>query len=238
MCDRYSSYKRLAKDIPALMLAFCWAHVRRDFIDAARRYPEEKVWMFEWVDTIRGLYRINRQRIAQWDKEADLDEQSPAFAKHHQALIEALEGMEERRDECLRQSDLSTPRREVLTSLKNHWAGLTVFVNYPQVPMDNNVSERAARKGVLGRNAYHGSASQWSAHLMAGMLTLLHTLGHWGINARHWLYAFLHACADNGGQCPSDLGPFLPWSMSEARKRQLTAPLPDPTEDLRPPDTS
>jgi hypothetical protein len=39
---------------PALRLACCWAHVRRDFIDAARRYPEEKAWMFGWVDTIRG----------------------------------------------------------------------------------------------------------------------------------------------------------------------------------------
>ncbi|MFW5910890.1 MAG: IS66 family transposase [Thiohalospira sp.] len=238
VCDRYSAYKRLAKDIPALVLAFCWAHVRRDFIDAARRYPEEKTWMLEWLEVIRGVYRINRQRRAQWDPDTDLDEQSPAFAEHHQALIEALKGMERRRDESLRQQDLSTPRREVLTSLKNHWAGLTVFVPHPQVPMDNNAGERGVRKAVLGRNAYQGSASQWSAHLMAGMLTLLHTLGHWGINARHWLYAFLHACAANGGQCPDDLEPFLPWTMSEARKRQLEGPLPDLPEALHPPDTS
>jgi len=38
----------------------------------------------------------------------------------------------------------------VLTSLKTHWGGLTVFVTHPQVPMDNNSGERGVRKGVLG----------------------------------------------------------------------------------------
>jgi transposase len=34
VCDRYSAYKCLAKDCDALILAFCWAHVRRDFPDS------------------------------------------------------------------------------------------------------------------------------------------------------------------------------------------------------------
>ena len=81
--------------------------------------------------------------------------------------------MEQHRDEALRQAELPDPQRAVLTSLKNHWAGLTVFVTHPEVSMDNNVAERAVRKGVLGRNAYHGSGSVWSADLVAGMLTVL-----------------------------------------------------------------
>ena len=36
VCDRYSAYKKLAKDLSgALTLAFCWAHARRDFIKCA-----------------------------------------------------------------------------------------------------------------------------------------------------------------------------------------------------------
>ena len=92
-----------------------------------------------------------------------------------------------------------------------------------------------------GRNAYHGSGSQWSAKLIAGMLTVLQTLVHWGINAHHWMNAFLLACAKHGGRCPQDLTPFLPWAMSEARKLQLAAPLPQhpaQPKDSPPPDTS
>jgi transposase len=245
VCDRYSAYKCLAKEMPVLLLAFCWAHVRRDFIDAARRFPQHKEWMFDWVEAIRELYRINKQRLGEWDPEAPLEQQSAAFARHHQALIAALSAMEQRRDEALRQAELPDPQRAVLTSLKTHWAGLTVFVTHPETPMDNNTGERGVRKGVLGRNAYHGSGSQWSAHLMAAMLTMLQTLVHWEINAHHWMNAFLLACAEQGGRCPQDLTAFLPWTMSETRKRALSQPLTQPPsrsstcgDPPTPPDTS
>jgi hypothetical protein len=64
---------------------------------------------------------------------------------------------------------------------------------------------------------------------MAAMLTVLQTLVHWGINAHHWMSAFLSACAENGGQCPQDLTPFLPWTMSAARQQALSQPLAQPS---------
>jgi len=42
VCDRLSTYKKMASDMAVFTLAFCWAHVRRDFIKAARSYPDEK----------------------------------------------------------------------------------------------------------------------------------------------------------------------------------------------------
>ena len=81
---------------------------------------------------------------------------------------------------------------------------------------------------------------------MAGMLTVLQTLVHRGINAHHWMNAFLFACAEQGGRCPQDLTPFLPWTMGEARKRELSQPLAQPPRSPMascraqppPPDTS
>src|SRR6266446_6023477 len=55
VCDRYSAYKCLAKACDDLLLAFCWAHVRRDFLKAARSWPELERWMFTWVEDIREL---------------------------------------------------------------------------------------------------------------------------------------------------------------------------------------
>ena len=40
--DRYSAYKCLAKDCDNLILTFCWAHVRRDFLKAARSSPSSR----------------------------------------------------------------------------------------------------------------------------------------------------------------------------------------------------
>ena len=48
VCDRYSAYKSLALDCDELILAFCWAHVRRDFLKAARSWPELERWMSTW----------------------------------------------------------------------------------------------------------------------------------------------------------------------------------------------
>ncbi len=36
-----------------------------------------------------------------------------------------------------------------------HWQGLTIFVDHPHIPMDNNAAERGLRGSVLGRKNYY-----------------------------------------------------------------------------------
>ena len=60
--DRYSAYKCIANE-GLLILAFCWAHVRRDFLDYAKSYPDEEAWAMDWVKEIATLYTINNQRF-------------------------------------------------------------------------------------------------------------------------------------------------------------------------------
>jgi transposase len=43
-CDRYSGYKRFARMNPGVVLAFCWAHVRRDFLELANSYLQSAEW--------------------------------------------------------------------------------------------------------------------------------------------------------------------------------------------------
>jgi len=91
-------------------------------------------------------------------------------------------------------------------------------MDHPQVPLDNNAAENALRGPVNGRKNYYGSASLWSAQLAAMLFAILQTLELSGINTRHWLTAYLNACADNGRKAPQEMAPFLPWSMDEARR--------------------
>ena len=110
-------------------------------------------------------------------------------------------------------------RRRVLESLGNHWTGLTVFVEHPEVPMDNNTAERAQRGPVVGRKNYYGSGAVWAGRLAAMMFSLLQTLCLWQLNPRAWLTAYLTACAEAGGEPAKDVERFLPWTMSEADRR-------------------
>ena len=45
-----------------------------------------------------------------------------------------------------------------------------------------------------------------------------------GIDILSWLDAWLAACAENDRKPPGDLSSWLPWSMSEERRRDLMAP--------------
>lgn len=226
VCDRYSGYKRLARENPLILLAFCWAHVRRDYLDAAKSWPELEPWMFAWVDTIGELYTLNAQRLTEWDDTKALEAQSSIFMERQQALLQATAQMTELRDTELAKTDLHDAQYKVLNSLKNHWLGLTVFLEQPRVPMDNNTAERRMRNPVTGRKNYYGSGSQWSAGLAAMMFSVFQTLLLWQINPHHWLFCYLTACAENGGKVPTDLRKFVPWQMSENRRLVLAQPLP------------
>ncbi len=226
VCDRSSAYTCLAQAHDDLILAYCWAHVRRDFLKAARSWPELERWMFTWVDDIRELYRLNKARLEEWDEWLPLDHQSPAFAERHRDLETKLHQMHERCEAHLHEPELHRAQHKVLTSLHNHWDGLTVFVGRPEVAMDNNTAERILRNPVVGRKNYYGSGSVWSAHLAAMMCSVIQTVLLWGLNPPHWLHTFLQACAEHGGQSPTDLSSFLPWQMTPERREELARPVP------------
>lgn len=226
VCDRYSAYKSLAKDKDAMILAYCWAHVRRDFLNAERNWPDLAPWMWKWIEDIRTLYRLNRVRLEVWDATMPLDQQSPAFLCRHRVLTAHLKEMKARCEMYRWEKALHRAKRQVLDSLHHHWGGLTVFASRPEVALDNNAAERALRTAVVGRKNYYGSGSIWSAQLAAQTFSLLQTVMRWGLNPRHWLSAFFQACAANGGKTPTDLRAFLPWQMSDERKHQLAQPEP------------
>ena len=75
-----------------------------------------------------------------------------------------------------------------------------MFVEHPEVPMDNNTAERAQRGPVVGRKNYYGSGSVWSGRLAAMTFSLFQTLCLWRLNPRLWLTAYLEACAKAGGR--------------------------------------
>ena len=236
ICDRFSAYKSLARQMPFIILAFCWAHVRRDFLDAAKKYTEMEDWSLFWVEKIGKLYHINKQRCKEFDQKLTLQEQSAAFNEQHEKLVEKMDSMAKERDAFIEAYNpdnpdldfLTTVKFKILTSLKNHWNGLSVFVEHPEVSMDNNPAEKSIRNPVTGRKNFYGSGSLWSSQLAAIMFSIFQTLVLCGLNCNHWLRSYLTACAENHGKAPEDLTPFLPWKMDEKRKQKL----------CKPPDTS
>jgi transposase len=218
MVDRLASYKAIASVKAGLIvLAFCWAHVRRDFITVAKSFPELKPWALAWLKQIRQAYRYNRDRVPQLG--------TPAFATPDAQLREVMDQMRITAATELADPQVREPCRKVLTSLQEHWTGLTRFVDDPRIPMDNNASERSLRGAALGRKNYYGSSAEWSGTLAMTLFSVFATLQKWNINPRTWLRWFLDACANAGGKAPDDIQPFLPWNMDETHRQAMAQPI-------------
>jgi transposase len=214
--DRYSAYKAMAQvKAGKIILAFCWAHVRRDFLAVLTGWSELTDWALAWVEEIGTLYQRNDHRLA-------LQEDAPAYAAADGLLRAQVEHMRQRCERELAEPKLRLPQRKALTSLQNHWAGLTVFVDHPEVPMDNNEAERRQRGPVVGRKNFYGSGALWSGRLAAMMFSLFQTLQVWGMDTGKWLTAYLSACAKAGGEPPPDPKGYLPWNMTAEQRADLS----------------
>jgi transposase len=227
MVDRYAAYKAMAQvQAGTIILVFCWAHVRRDFVKVGKGWEELKPWALAWLQRIRELYRQQRQRLSAVTgsvtfQVADAAVRQTVATMHRQAATELA-------DPQLRQ-----PCGKVLESLQEHWPGLTRFVEDLRIPLDNNIAERHNRGPAVARKNYYGSGALWSGRLAAMLFTLFATVTLCGLNVRKWLTWFLQSCAENGGQAPADITPFLPWELSAERRAALTRETPE-----SPPDSS
>jgi transposase len=217
--DRYSAYKSLAKKHPGILLAFCWAHARRDQLELSVAHPALKDWALTWVAQIGKLYGLHEQRRLAYQAGGQdcADAAHLEFCRFDLAVREEVTVMRARLENTLAQSDLAEPARKVLRSMREHWDGLMLFVERPWLDMDNNFAERTVRGPVLGRKNFYGSGSQWSGNLAASMMSLMMTVQLWGINVRTWLMAYLQACAQAGGQSPANIDAFVPWRMDAQR---------------------
>jgi transposase len=213
--DRYSGYKAMDQvKSGQIVLAFCWTHVRRDFVGVGKNWPKLTGWALPWLHGIRQLYRLNRERLRHQPSSAK-------FIEQETLLRQATEAMRTQALEKLADPKLRQPCRKVLKSLQAHWTGLVRFVDDPRIPMDNNASERAVRGPAVARKNFYGSGSLWSGRLAATMFSLFATLARGKINPRLWLTWYLENCAAAGGKAPEDIQPFLPWNLSHERRAEL-----------------
>jgi transposase len=224
--DRATNFKAMRQVKEGrILLAFCWAHVRHDFLVIFVSWQETlETWALDWLERIAALYDRNDARLA-------VQHDPVAFAAADQHLRQHVAAIVQQRDAELEQADLHPACRKALTSLVNHWPGLTLFVDHPEVPMDNNFSERCHRGPVVGRKNFYGSGAIWSGRLACILFSLFQTLALWDLCPRRWLTALLTACAEAGGQLPANWQTFLPWRMTQAQYEALSDPTAPPPEN-------
>ena len=220
VCDRYSVYLKLAKLLD-LVLQFCWAHLRRDFITAAVGRPQLQDWSELWLEKIGQVYHLNAKRLEHYDSELSLTQQDAAFQQCQRNLEATVEEFFSTVASELEGLSCDSAKYQPLNSALTNQTQFSEFVQNPSCRLDNNFSESALRPGAILRKLTMGSKGEIGAQLTAVVMSIIATLRLHDIREYDWMHDYLSACAANGGKAPEDISPWLPWKMDALRLERL-----------------
>jgi transposase len=161
MTDGYAAYDGLAKKTGSFIVAHCWAHVRRKYIDAEPFFPEAKTA----IEMIGELYAIEKlcptgppgddlRRKLRDDRSREIVRRIQAWALEVRPLPQSALG-------------------QAIAYMGGVWNGLVRFLDDPRVPIDNNGAERSLRGVVVGRKNHYGSKSRRGTEVAALFYSLL-----------------------------------------------------------------
>src|SRR2546426_516341 len=192
MADGYGAYEALSRAGPSFTLAHCWAHVRRKFIEAEPHFPDP---CRQVLDLIGQLYALE----GEVPSPSDPADRAAALALRHglrqersRPLVRAI------RDWALAQRPLpESSLGKAVSYMLGLWKGLTLCLDDPRIPLDNNATERGLRGVVLGRKNHYGSRSERGTEVAALFYSLLESAKLAGVEPKLYLLTATRATLAN-----------------------------------------
>ncbi len=212
-CDGYGAYKTMVKPERAdtlagdVRLAFCWAHLRRQFVKIERMAaPAPAPGAREALRRISELYKIEQALRGR-----DADERREGRQALSQPLVEALKiWFEGQLNTLSGKSDTAGAIRYAL----NHWDGLVMYLEDGRIEMDTNAVERAMRPIKLtAKNALFAGCDDGAEHWTM-LASLIETCKLNEVNAEAWLADVLTKLVNAWPLARLD--ELLPWSPAYA----------------------
>ena len=184
MCDGYNAYLSLSRQYPLVVLAHCWTHVRREFVEIEKSFPTP---CKEIILLIGQLYAIERRCPVGPDGDA---RRAELRGTESRAVVEKIVAwFYQTVPTCLPESGL----HKALGYMVNMWPGLVLFLDNPLIPLDNNGTERAARGPVVGRKNHYGSRSLRGTEVAAIFYSLVESAKLNGLEPRFYLRVAVRA---------------------------------------------
>lgn len=202
--DGYAVYKTVASSAD-IVIAHCWAHVRRDFFDITKTGPAPIAE--EALRRIARLYAIEteiRGRTA-------TDRRAVRQARSRPLLEELKQWFEQ---QFGRVSAKSTTAEAIRYAL-NQWDGLVRFLDDGRIEIDSNTVERSIRPLVLNRKNALFAGHDRGAENWAVIASLIETCKLHGVNPEAWLADILTRLVE--GWPNARLAELMPWAWAEAQ---------------------
>lgn len=164
LSDGAPAYEKIAAELQ-LLHAECWAHARRNFVEAEEQEPEGAKLA---VAFIKEIY------VAEAAAPTKLEEKLEyRLAKIKPLVVTFFEWLTKERSRVSLLPKNSYTKAVQYAAARE--ASLRVFLSNPEVPIDNNHTERQIRPLVLGRKNYLFCWSELGAKSVAMIQSLLLT---------------------------------------------------------------
>jgi len=182
LTDVYSGYAkatRIANVVRQSLLqqliqnGFCNAHARRYFFKPRGHYKEAHFYLNHYHE----IYQLNTDSKG---KSPDEVLELRSKMKPH------FEAMKQMATEELPRYPAKNQYQKALNYFLENYSGLTLFLNQPDVPIDNNAQERLLRSHVVGRKTWYGTHSERGAKTAAVLFSLVETCKLNGVNPREY----------------------------------------------------
>lgn len=177
---RVANLERAVQGKNLIKNAYCNAHARRYFYKTRHKHPEA----YFYLDHYHEIYQLAEKARGKPPNEAK----------------EFLEKMRVRFDAMKAQAELELPRYykgnkydQALNYFLNNFAGLTMCLEDPEIPLDNNLQERLLRSHVVGRKTWYGTHSEQGAETAAILFSIVETCKLNGVNPREYFPDVVHA---------------------------------------------
>lgn len=179
--DEHKPYNGFVKQHPSIRAhGGCWAHCRRKFADAAkgRKTGSDAHTLLKQIGVLYRLEQKLGERTGEARKSGRQETVQPQI-EHIRATLEKM---------APRYVSSGLMQKAIGYAL-NNWDKLTAFLEYPDLPLDNNPIENAIRPFTLGRKNWVLSGGPRGADASAFMYSLVETARANGWEPRSYLRA-------------------------------------------------
>ena len=184
MSDVFSGYAKAVADsnvyrrennLSEVKNIYCNAHARRKFKEASMSFTIESkffIWCYKKIYHLEKIKDFKNRRHWQWIY----------FKSMEKAGLKLKFGY----------SSKSSLVKAVSYFIKN-FHELTLFLNFEDLPIDNNAQERLMRNPVIGRKTWYGTHSKRGAETNAVLFSIVESCKINKVNPRDYFRDIVHA---------------------------------------------
>lgn len=211
MSDALSSNTPKLAGLVKILTANCNAHARRQFVEITANFPEECRYVLE---SFRAVY--HNDALAE-EQKLSPEDRLQFHQEHSRPVMKDLhEWMEAQFAE--HKTEPNSGLGKAISYLLRHWKKLTLFLEQPGVPLDNNIAERSLKLAIRNRKNALFYKTLNGAAVGDLFMSLIHTCELNGANP----FDYLTELQRHAAELKRGPAEWMPWNYRTTLARLAT----------------